>query len=258
MRYTGCRVRLTRPPLPGLVKDHQAAGKAMTCGYPPRAQYVSKGSPAGTFPLVSTGWCHALRSRERRFRILPGAQFRGINSNTFTILGRPGASPRARALAAAADLIENTGGYAIAEEYCEEALAIARAANDDYLAAEVLQIRAWPLLRQGQPGAALPLIESGLGLARRLGEPHLTGLLLSARSFALNIGGNPATAARDAAESLRLFRQAGDQLLVGAMLGNLGIYELSAGDLDAACRHLAEALAIARAELPLRHRLRDV
>ena len=162
-------------------------------------------------------------------------------------MGRPGASPRARALAAAADLIENTGGYAIAEEYCEEALAIARAANDDYLAAEVLQIRAWPLLRQGQPGAALPLTESGLGLARRLGEPHLTGLLLSARSFALNIGGNPATAARDAAESLRLFRQAGDQLLVGAMLGNLGIYELSAGDLDAACRHLAEALAIARA-----------
>ena len=66
-------------------------------------------------------------------------------------MGRPGASPRARALAAAADLIENTGGYAIAEEYCEEALAIARAANDDYLAAEVLQIRAWPLLRQGSP-----------------------------------------------------------------------------------------------------------
>jgi predicted ATPase/DNA-binding CsgD family transcriptional regulator len=155
--------------------------------------------------------------------------------------------PRARALAAAAHLLGQTGGYAIAEGYCQEALAIARAARDDYLVADLLQIRAWPLLRQGQPGTALPLIEQGLGLGRRLQEPHLTGCLLAARSFALNVGGDPANAARDAAESLELFRQAGNRLLVGATLGNLGNYELSAGDLDAARRHLAESLDIARA-----------
>ena len=51
--------------------------------------------------------------------------------------------------------------------------------------------RAWILLRQGQPDAALPLIESGLGLARRLGEPHLTGRLLSARSYATERWGGP-------------------------------------------------------------------
>ena len=154
---------------------------------------------------------------------------------------------RARALAAAANLLVQTDGYATAGDYCQEGLAIARAVGDEYLVADLLQIGAWPLLRRGQPNVALPLIESGLGLARRLQEPHLTGRLLSARSFALNVGGNPAGAARDAAESLRLFRQAGDRILVGATLGNLGNYELSVGDLDAARRHLAESVDIARA-----------
>src|SRR5262249_55663336 len=113
--------------------------------------------------------------------------------------------PRAQALAAAAYLLDKPGGYAIARDYCQEALAIARAVGDEYRVADVLQIRAWPLLRQGEPDAALPLIESGLGLARRLGEAHLTGRLLSARSFATYVAGDDAGAARDAAGSLRLF-----------------------------------------------------
>jgi predicted ATPase/DNA-binding CsgD family transcriptional regulator len=154
--------------------------------------------------------------------------------------------PRARALAAAANLLQQTGGYAIAEDYCEEALAVARAAGDEYLAADLLQIRAVILLRHGQQGAALPPIEQGLGLARHLGEPYLTARLLATRAYATNAEGDRAGAARDAAEALRLFRQAGDRQEVGAMLCNLGYYELSAGDLDAAGRHLAEALDIAR------------
>jgi non-specific serine/threonine protein kinase len=154
---------------------------------------------------------------------------------------------RARALVAAADLLQQTDGYATAEDYCQEALGIARAAGDEHLIADLLQIRAWPLLRHGQLDTALPLIEQGVGLARHLQDPHLTARLLSARSFALNIGGNPADAARDGAEALRLFRQAGDQLQAGTTLGNLGNYELSTGDLDAARGHLAESIDIARA-----------
>jgi non-specific serine/threonine protein kinase len=154
--------------------------------------------------------------------------------------------PRARALAAAAYLLLATGSYAIADHYCQEALAIARAAGDDGLAADLLQERAVALLRQGQPGAGLPLIESGLALARRLGETHLTGRLLSARSYAKKAQGDHTAAARDDAEALRLFRQAGDRIHAGATLGNLGYDELEAGDLDTARRHLAEALDIAR------------
>ena len=56
---------------------------------------------------------------------------------------------RARALAAAAYLLEQTGGYAIAEDYCQEALAIARAAGDDYLVADLLHMRAWSCCARG-------------------------------------------------------------------------------------------------------------
>ncbi len=154
---------------------------------------------------------------------------------------------RARALAAAANLLQQMGSYAIAEDYCQEALDIARAAGDNYLVGELLYVRAWILLRQGQRGDALPLIESGLDLARHLGEPHLTGCLLTARAHATYAAGDHTGAARDAAEALPLFRQAGDRQHVGMMLGNLGNYELSAGDLDAARRHLAESLDIFRA-----------
>jgi predicted ATPase/DNA-binding CsgD family transcriptional regulator len=155
--------------------------------------------------------------------------------------------PRARALAAAAHLLDKTGGYAIAAAYCEEALAIARTAGDDYLVADLLYKQAWAVLRQGEPGAARPLIEGGLDLACRLGEPHLTGRLLSARSYAYYAAGDHAGAVRDAAEALRLFSQAGDRQMVGTTLGNLGYCELSAGDLDVARGHLAESLGIARA-----------
>ena len=153
---------------------------------------------------------------------------------------------RARALRAAAQVLEATSSFAIVADYCQEALAIARAAGDDYLAADLLQVRAWALVFQGDPGAALPLIKRGLGLARRLGEPLLTSRLLSTRSYAAYVAGDPASAVRDAAEALRLSRRAADRLQVGQMLGNLGNFELAADDLDAARGHLAESLDIAR------------
>jgi ATP/maltotriose-dependent transcriptional regulator MalT len=103
------------------------------------------------------------------------------------------------------------------------------------------------MLRQGQPAAALPLIEQGLGQAASLGRPHLTGRMLTARFYARYIAGDPVDAVHDAVEALRLFREAGDRLQAGATLGNLGYIELSAGDLDAARSHLAEALDTIRA-----------
>ena len=154
---------------------------------------------------------------------------------------------RARALAAAANLLMQMSAYAIAAGYCQEALPIAHAAGDEYLVADLLRQRAWILFRQNQPRAAMPLIEQGLSLARRLGKPHLTARLLSARSSAAYAEGDHAGAVRDADEALRLFRQAGDQIQLGQVLGNLGYLELSTGDLAAARRHLAEAVGILRA-----------
>jgi len=59
---------------------------------------------------------------------------------------------RARALAAAANLLQQTGGYATAEDYCQEALAIADVVGDDSLAADLLFERAWILLRPVRRG----------------------------------------------------------------------------------------------------------
>ena len=167
------------------------------------------------------------------------------------LLDVPGAQratlARARALAAAATLAERAGSYAAAEGCCQEALAIAAPAGEDYLVAELLHQRAWILLHQGKPGDALPLIEQGQDLARRLGDPHLAARLHSARAYATSFQGDHAGAARDYLQSLQLYRQTGDQRAVGQLLANLGNAELSAGDLDAARRHLAESLDIARA-----------
>ena len=166
------------------------------------------------------------------------------------LLDLPGAQGatvlRGTALASAAYLLEQTGGYATAAEYCDEALAIARSADDDWLAADAAAIRAFVLVRRGQQAAALPLIAQTLGLARRLGDPHLTARLLSARSYAVDLEGDHEAAAADAAESLRLFRRAGDRREVGTMLGNLGYAELSLGELQRGRGHLRESLDIAR------------
>jgi non-specific serine/threonine protein kinase len=153
---------------------------------------------------------------------------------------------RARALTAAASLLHRTGSDAIAGDYCQEALAIARAVGDEYLVAELLDIHARTLLRLGQPGAALPLIESGQGLARRLSEPHLTNRLLRDRALVAYLEGDPAGAARDTSEALRLSRQTGNRLEAAQILGRLGLLELAAGDLDAARPHLAESVDVAR------------
>ena len=64
-------------------------------------------------------------------------------------------------------------------DYCQEALAIARAVGDDYLVAELLDEQAWVLVSQGQADAALPLTEQGLadlGHALEPLEARLAGL----------------------------------------------------------------------------------
>ena len=111
------------------------------------------GRPAGT-PPKAAGALRALLD-------VPGAQGATL--------------ARARALAAAAHLLEQTGEVRDRRGLLPGGAGHSSAAGDDYLVAELLFERAWVLASQGQPVAALPLIEQGLGLARRLGEPHLAG-----------------------------------------------------------------------------------
>jgi predicted ATPase/DNA-binding CsgD family transcriptional regulator len=169
-----------------------------------------------------------------------------------TLLDAPAAPqatlPRARALAVAGRLLLLIGDYAIAAVYGHEAWSIAQAVGDEELEADTLHLRVRILLRQGQLGAALPLIDLGLDLARHLRKTELTARLLIDRAAVVDAGGDHAGAVRDTSEALEIIRQAGDppRIQVGQMLGSLGYFELSAGDLDPARRHLTEALDIAR------------
>jgi DNA-binding NarL/FixJ family response regulator len=151
-------------------------------GHPGRAAHRRLGPP-GSLSQADSEPGQRLAASLRILWMASGHAAQGADALQ-ALLGVPAAQqatlPRARALAAAAHLLQQKSGYAIAGNYCDAALAIARAAGDDYLAAGLLHVRAWLLVRQGQPGAALRLIEQDLGLARRLGEPHPTAERLSA------------------------------------------------------------------------------
>jgi DNA-binding CsgD family transcriptional regulator len=139
-------------------------------GHPGRAAHRRLGPP-GSLTQAGPEPGQWLAAWLRIFWMASGHAAKGADAPPAP-LGEPAAQDatpaRAQALAAAAHLLQQTRGYAIAGNYCDAALAIARAAGDDYLVAGLLHVRAWLLVRQGQPGAALPLIEQGLGLAEYL------------------------------------------------------------------------------------------
>ena len=113
---------------------------------------------------------------------------------------------RSRALATAAYLLEQTGGYETAEEYCAEALAIARSAGDDCLVADLLDVRAFILPAVGSGPGRWWLIDQGLGL-RTLTEELSHARLLARPGIRPGRRGRPCLTARDAAESVLLYRR---------------------------------------------------
>ena len=208
-------------------------------------------STAIAFSLKQSNLAPALRlaTSLRMFWRARGHALEGIEALRDALSASSADGPtlvRARALAAAAFLLRQIGGYETAEAYVAEALEIAQSSGEHSLIADLLDTRAFILLRQGRPAEGLPHISAGLDLARQMEEPHLLARLLATRSFASDVLGEEGDASRDAAESVTLYRQVGDQRQVGSMLGNLGYIELSTGEVEGARNHLDEALEIAR------------
>jgi hypothetical protein len=88
---------------------------------------------------------------------------------------------RARALAVAGALLsQEATEFQAAEAYCEQALAIARAHDDDYVAAEALCGLGWTRLRQGRAGEATDPFQKGVAFARRAADERLLAKLLTA------------------------------------------------------------------------------
>lgn len=151
---------------------------------------------------------------------------------------------RGRALVATALLLTMiTGEYASAAVRAQEALAIARAREDEHLVAEALHVLALISGNQGRDDAHLKLTGEGLALAMSLGDPHLTALFLMTRGSSPRL--SHAERARTVQRCLEVCRQAGNQVLYLGSLNNLSYLELEEGKIGAARARLAEGLRLA-------------
>jgi predicted ATPase len=163
-------------------------------------------------------------------------------------LGRPQASEptlvRARALAALGMCMSYAGGdLRQVETLCEQALVIARAHDDERVAAEVMRVLGWTLLREGRVSEASELLREGVALARKVGDDSLLARLLHAHGATLV---NAGAGRESLQEAIHLHRQAGDNMSVARALSDLAFAAMIAGEFGAARLHLEEALRLAR------------
>jgi predicted ATPase/class 3 adenylate cyclase/DNA-binding CsgD family transcriptional regulator/Flp pilus assembly protein TadD len=126
----------------------------------------------------------------------------------------------------------------------DEALAIARSATDDAVAAGALAQLSWLDFAEGDVLGALNRIDEAISLARQAGDARLGGYLNERATFRAEGEDWPAVFA-DYNEALCLFRASGDEYRLAITLTNIGIAELSVGELQDARVHIEEALSLA-------------
>jgi DNA-binding CsgD family transcriptional regulator len=165
------------------------------------------------------------------------------------LLQRPDAQPptrvRARALIVSCHLRDYLGDDPAPPSMADEALRIARALDDDAVAADALAQLCWLSFEHGDLPAALAQIDDAVGLARAAGDPRLIAYILGRRAVFESEAGDLNTAFADNREAITLSRAAGDNYRVVITLANLAIDEHAAGELGAARAHLEEASTLA-------------
>jgi tetratricopeptide (TPR) repeat protein len=100
------------------------------------------------------------------------------------------------------------------------------------------------LQQQGEPQAALPLLERSLGIWRDLGDRDQQVRELNSLGVTHKHLGDPDTARSLLEESAAISREVGSDFRLAAALTNLGQLEADAGNFDRATQVLQEALAI--------------
>ena len=165
------------------------------------------------------------------------------------LLGRPDARrptrDRARALAAKCHLLNNFGRTPAIPSMAEEAIAIARALADDFVAGEALSALCWFTFLTGDLPAALIMVDEAIALARSAGDPHLLTTALGYRAAFKGESGDRDGAAADQQEVLALAQAAGDNYVRAVTLLNLGVDQVAAGEHPAGVASFREALEVA-------------
>ncbi len=150
---------------------------------------------------------------------------------------------RAKALAAAGDLAERQCDYAVARQWCQEALGLARAHGDAATITAALRGLANIATAAGDYEHAQAWLFESLSLARQHGDAWATALAI------LRLGRQPDAELQAARfeEALGLFRQAGDSRYILVTLADLGWCRLWQLDRESEAQALfAEALVLAK------------
>jgi predicted ATPase/class 3 adenylate cyclase/DNA-binding CsgD family transcriptional regulator len=167
------------------------------------------------------------------------------------LLGRPDARrptrDRARALVTQAHLLNNFGRSPAIPSMAQEAITIARALGDDYVAGDALCVLCWFTFLAGDLPAALAMVDEAVALARSAGSPHLLTAALGHRAAFKGESGDRDAASADQQEVLALAQAAGDNYVLVITLMNLGVDQVGAGERPAGVVSFQEALEIAEA-----------
>jgi predicted ATPase/class 3 adenylate cyclase len=128
----------------------------------------------------------------------------------------------------------------------DEALAIARAADDDASVCRILGMQAFVANLEGDAETAVALATEALELAQRLDDPALLGTALARMAHAYETIDFPRTR-RLLEEALEIARRADDETLLAVVLNNSGEAADYAGELDLARERLEECVALVEA-----------
>jgi predicted ATPase/class 3 adenylate cyclase/DNA-binding CsgD family transcriptional regulator/tetratricopeptide (TPR) repeat protein len=167
------------------------------------------------------------------------------------LLGRPDARgptrDRARALVAQCHLLNNFDRSPAIPSMAQEAITIARALADDYVAGDALCVLCWFTFLTGDLPAALAMVDEAVALARSAGNPHLLTAALGHRAAFKGESGDRDAASADQQEVLALAQAAGDNYVLVVTLLNLGVDQVGAGERPAGVASFREALKVAEA-----------
>jgi DNA-binding CsgD family transcriptional regulator/tetratricopeptide (TPR) repeat protein len=167
------------------------------------------------------------------------------------LLGRPDARrptrDRAQALVAQCSLLNNFGRSPAIPSMAQEAITIARALADDYVAGDALCVLCWFTFLTGDLPAALAMVDEAVALARSAGNPHLLTAALGHRAAFKGEAGDRDAASADQQEVLALAQAAGDNYVLVITLLNVGVDQVAAGERPAGVTSFQEALEIAEA-----------
>ena len=163
-------------------------------------------------------------------------------------LARGGEAPpavRAKALNAAANVVDRLGEYALSRSFTEQALAIRRELGDEREVARMLSNLGSLAIHDDDRERAAALFEETIPLFRKFGDGRALMVTLSNLAVIADLGGDYARGRALGEEALAVARQEGDQDQISVSLHNLARAALRQRTFDEAGRRFAESLELA-------------